>query len=110
TFPEEKITVRKLDDLIFEITSGINELDSYKLTVLLEESSDDLTGSIRLDIPDYIEQQMITTLKSNLDPLKNYSINEYIIQYSPKTVWYVRTLATKLKYPVRVNIEDKKRL
>ena len=107
TVPELKVNVQKLEELIFQITAEESGKQKHVLTVLLQESADELTGSIRPDIPDYFKQQMIAALTRNLDPTKNYLISEYIIQNFPGRNFYVRTEAVKLKSPILVNIIER---
>jgi hypothetical protein len=102
------VTVRKVKDMIYEITAELSNSKKHKLTVFLQESPDDLTNTIRPDVPDQVKREMISELKIHLDPDKNYFISEYITQYIPGSTFHVRTEAKKLKEPLQVQIINKK--
>lgn len=102
------VTVRKVKDMIYEITAEVSDSKKHKLTVFLQESPDDLTNTIRPDIPDQVKREMISQLKKQLDPDKNYFISEYVEQHIPGSTFHVRTEAKKLKVPLQVQIINKK--
>ena len=99
--------VQKIGDMIYEITSSNNSKGKYKLTVRLSESPDDLLHSVRLEGLGF-QEDMISQLKKQLDPDKNYFISEYVEQHIPGSTFHVRTEAKKLKVPLQVQIINKK--
>src|SRR5690606_15705927 len=103
----EFITVRKMKDMQYEITADTTGSGKVIITVLLRESTDDLTGGVVLEIPAPMLATMISELKRHLNPDKTYFISEYTSQRVSGPKVHVRMEAVKLTRPLVVHVNPK---
>lgn|SRR5690606_3492148 len=102
-----KVHVRKIKHNVYEIIAEVTD-NKYNLYLNIEESDDDLTHDLlSFDGASNLTKKMISSLKVNLDPEKNYFFKEYVKQYVPGSTFHVVNEAVKTEFTV--TLPDTKR-
>lgn len=101
-YKNRKVTVQKNNDFSYTINVEENGLRKNCITVTVQESNDDLTNAVRLDIPYETERDILIELKKKLDPERNYFITDYLQQYIPGSTFQIKTNAHKVNFTLKL--------
>jgi hypothetical protein len=111
-YKKEIHKVRKINDEVYEILSfdGVDaKTSNLSVKVNVVESTDDITNVLDVDAPLIKSARILEALKRELDPRKNYFINEHAISNGSGFTFYSKVTEAK-KINLKIDLPESPRM